>query len=241
MPPMRTIAALILAAGLAAADSEYQSIDDRAMLGVNMTPTSSSAQAANGIDADTGVEVNSVYNGTAADRMGLQKGDVIVSVNGNQITSMTDIRNEVQLAGVGGQVDVVVLRDGKAINAGNTLSEWPKSIPYEPIDEAAEKRFRDWQSRRLDRSQQAVSALTKQVEDLERKMNQPKELPTGPVNPVQAMAMPAADALAFLPAWRLRVNISHDLPPVSSAADAQRSDPAWDARVLVGTPAPEIL
>lgn len=260
---MRTLACILLVAGMTAAEvdttvpanpppaaageSDYQKPDDKAMLGVTMTPPSSSTQSKNGTDADTGVEISNVYPGTAAEKMGLQTGDLIMEVNGSTIASMTDLRNEVALTGVGGQVDLVVLRDGVPVTSSSTLGEWPKSIPYEPIDAAAERRFRDWQSRRLDRSQQAVAALSKQLEGIERAVNKPDSLrqkqaiAPGSLTPLAAAAMPISEALPGLPAWKLRLWSAHTAKPILGVTAPTYHPVAWDARVLLGTPAPEIF
>jgi membrane-associated protease RseP (regulator of RpoE activity) len=238
---MRILLPLLCATTLLASDSDYEKFDARAMLGINMTPPSSSTQAANGTEPTVGVEAQQVYPGTAAERMGIQPGDLIVAVNGGGIGSMNDLRNEVALTGVGGQATVEVLRNGQKLVLNDALSEWPTAIPYEPIDEAAERRFRDWQSRRLDHTQQAVANLKKQVEDLERRTNaasQPKAKPAV-ANPAQAMAMPASEALSALPAFRLHLRHSHDALDSGSVQTGRQV--AWDARVLIGTTPPIIF
>ncbi len=235
---MRLLLPLLCAAALMSADSDYEQFDGRAMLGVNMTPPSSATQAANGTEPTVGVEAQQIYPGTAADRMGLQPGDLIVGVNGGGISSMNDLRNEVALTGVGGQATVEVMRNGQKLTLTDSLGEWPKNIPYAPIDEAAERRFRDWQARRLDRTQQAVANLKKQVEDLERRTNAPEAKPTV-ANPAQALALPASQALSALPAFRLRLRQSHDATDTGSVEPGRSV--AWDARVLIGTPAPVIF
>lgn len=233
---MRLLVPLLCAAVLAAGESEYQQFDQDAMLGVKMTPPSAATQAANGINPDTGVEAQGIYPGTAAEEMGLKTGDVITSINGSPIGSMTDLRNEVSLIGVGGQATVEVLRNGEKLSLSNELGSWPKSIAREPIDEAAERRFRDWQARRLDRTQQAVANLRKQVEDIERAGNAGRD--GGPLSPAEAMALPASEALAALPAFRLRLRLAEDA--VDAGRIAADRAVAWDARVLLGTPAPTI-
>ena len=256
---MRLFIPLFCAAVLAAGDSDYERFDGRAMLGINMTPPSSATQNANGTEPTVGVETQQVYPGTAAERMGLQPGDLIVGVNGGGISSMNDLRNEVALTGVGGQATVEVMRSGQKLVLTEALGEWPKSIPYEPIDEAAERRFRDWQARRLDRTQQAVANLKKQVEDIERR-TAAKTLPAVS-DPAQAMTLPVGAALTAIPAFRLHlrqsldaadsaaVRQSHDADSAAmrqshdanSAAARPIRQVAWDARVLIGTPAPTIL
>ena len=229
---MRFLLPLALVAALAASESDIVEFDTRAMLGVNMTPPSSSTQAANGTNPDVGVEAQTIYPGTAAERMGIQPGDLITGINGGQISSMNDLRNEVALTGVGGQATVEVLRGGQKMVLSDRLNEWPKNIPYQPIDEAAERRFRDWQARRLDRTQQAVTSLSKQVEDIERAQRTPAQR-NGPVSPVAALAMPAGEALAAMPAFRLRLHESFDA--VDAGSTPASLSVAWDARVLIGT------
>lgn len=229
---MRILLPIVCVAALAATDSDYQQFDGRAMLGVNMTPPSASTQAANGTEPTVGVETQAVYPGTAADRMGIQTGDLITAINGGTITSMNDLRNEVALTGVGGEATVEVMRNGQKLVLSDTLNVWPQSIPYEPIDDAAERRFRDWQARRLDRTQEAVANMRKQVEDLERAANG-TAAPTGPVGPAQAMALPASQALALLPAYHITMRLAHD--SADTGAVVAGRDVAWDARVLIGT------
>jgi len=85
---MRILLPVILAATLAAGDSDYQQFDGRAMLGINMTPPSAATQTSNGTDPGLGVEAQQVYPGTAAQRMGVQPGDLITMLNGGTIGSM---------------------------------------------------------------------------------------------------------------------------------------------------------
>ncbi len=174
--------------------------------------------------------------------MGIKTGDVITSINGSPISSMNDLRNEVSLIGVGGAATVEVLRNGQKVALTDNLGAWPKNIPREPIDEAAERRFRDWQARRLDRTQQAVTNLRKQVEDLERQANGGRSTPKEGLTPFQAMQLPTHEALDLLPAFRLTVNLAHDAKSGTAAeAGTPNREIAWDARVLIGTPAATIL
>jgi hypothetical protein len=134
------------------------------------------------------------------------------------------------------------MRNGERLVLKEKLSEWPASIPYQPIDEAAERRFRDWQARRLDRTQQAVASLRKQVEDLERKTGDSAKSSAGQrghVSPMQAMGMPASQALAALPAFKLTLRTAHDAADSGSVVPGRTT--AWDARVLIGTSIPVIF
>lgn len=230
---MRLLLLLLCAAALVAADSEYAPFDARAMLGIQMTPPDQKVQLANGTDPNTGVQNRHTYPGTAAARMGLVPEDLIIGVNGSPIGSMNDLRNEVALIGVGGDVQVEVLRQGQRMVLRDRLGEWPPEVPYEPIDQAAERRFRDWQARRLDRTQQAVSDLRRQVEDLERSLAERPAAPGGDVSREQAMTLPAGTALAALAPFRFTWRAACDSADRGAVSADRRV--AWDARVLIGT------
>ncbi len=77
-----------------------------AVLGVSgATPT----------DGTVGALIQSVVNGAPADRGGLQAGDLIVSLDGEVISSMAELSAEVKLFRPGDQVDVEVIRDGERL------------------------------------------------------------------------------------------------------------------------------
>ena len=56
-----------------------------------------------------------MVNGAPADRGGLQAGDLIVSLDGEIISSMAELSAEVKLFRPGDQVDVEVIRDGERL------------------------------------------------------------------------------------------------------------------------------
>lgn len=167
-------AALVLGAGmLPAADEDYRAgaeANQRPMLGVEMSPVPTNIQDREGIDAHQGVLVQSTYNNTAADGMGLQRDDVILGINGQSISSMTDLRNEVGLTAVGDPIEVQITRNGQILSMASEVKPWPATIPYEKLDSAAEKRFRDWQDRRQQRLADDVARLAKDVDKLHRRL-----------------------------------------------------------------------
>ncbi len=59
-----------------------------------------------------GAIVSSVTAGSAADKAGIKRGDVIESFNGQQVHDFNSLRNRVADAGPGSTADVVVTRDG---------------------------------------------------------------------------------------------------------------------------------
>jgi S1-C subfamily serine protease len=67
--------------------------------------------------------VQEVVVGSAAEKAGIEVGDVIVSVDGQRIKSASDLRNTVGLKRSGDSVRVEVIRDGKRAKFTAMLSE----------------------------------------------------------------------------------------------------------------------
>jgi hypothetical protein len=228
---MRAFVLLTLAALVAAGDQDYSILDQRAILGVHMSPPSPATQYTNRTTPDIGVEVLQIYRDTAAERMGVEVGDLILTVNGGEIGMMGDLRNEVALTGVGGEVTVEVLRDGQKLTMNDTLSEWPEHIPQEPLDVEAERRFRQWQEERWQRLRDTADQFAQRIAALQAE----PWASSGERDPLGPKQM---EALRQLPAFRLRVHIAYDAPDRRSTVSERHV--AWDARVLLGTPAPPI-
>lgn len=219
-----------LASGHASED-EYLGFDGSASLGTLAGPVSEQAQERSGGDGSVGVEVIGVWSGSAGDLIGLERGDIIVAINGGSIASLEDLRNEVALAGNGGAVEVVVQRGGKTMELHGQLGPWPAGKTRVPADVRVEQRFRAWQQRRLEAMERMVQEMQRVVEDLER--GQPVQLAPYSASPFRS---PVSQALAELPPWRLRVHLSLR----RGHTRASQAEPVWDARVLLGSPAPEI-
>ncbi len=200
----RTLPLAILvfgAIGLAQAqDGYYDDQSGRPMLGIEMSPVPLSVQAQEGLSVDQGILVRQVFPNSAARAMGIQPGDVILSINDSSIGSMTDLRTEIGAYNIGDPVQVVVSRKGAVVARDGLLQQWPDSVPFDPLDPDIEKRFRDWQQRRMDREQQEVAELAKQVDDLRKQQQDPQP---GDQNRAITEAM---SFLAFLPAWRLQID-----------------------------------
>jgi len=72
-----------------------------------------------------GILVGSVEGGTPADQGGLKVGDVILEFNRSRVTEVSDFRALVAQAGVGEEVPILLLRDGKEQNLNVVLAERP--------------------------------------------------------------------------------------------------------------------
>ena len=74
-----------------------------------------------GEDVETGVAVDGVSEGTAADEGGMLAGDVIIGWNGARIDGLEDLFGRLQQHQPGDEVEITVLRDGRRVTLDVTL------------------------------------------------------------------------------------------------------------------------
>ena len=97
-----------------------------AFLGV--TGSTFFTDAEDGATIPAGVEVASVFEGTAAALAGLEAGDVLVSVDGDAVTTMEQLVTVIRLYPVDEAVDIVVERDGEQLTIPVVLLERPEDV-----------------------------------------------------------------------------------------------------------------
>ena len=85
----------------------------RGQLGITVVKLNSEPAKELGIKETKGVGVAQVQAGSAADRAGLRKGDVITSFNGVEMTDPNVFRNLVASTAPGTEVSLTVIRDGR--------------------------------------------------------------------------------------------------------------------------------
>lgn len=66
-----------------------------------------------GITRNKGVVIARVENNSPADKAGMKVGDVIIEVNGREVQSSAQVRNEIGLLRIGESVKINILRNGK--------------------------------------------------------------------------------------------------------------------------------
>jgi Do/DeqQ family serine protease len=96
----------------------------RGQLGINVVKVPSEEASKLGIDEGPGIAVVQVLPGSAADRAGLRKGDIIVGLNGTQISDPNTFRNLVAGTAPGTEVTLTIKRGGKEQQVRATLGEF---------------------------------------------------------------------------------------------------------------------
>jgi len=95
----------------------------RGQLGITVVKLNSEPAKDLGIKETKGIGVAQVQPGSAADRAGLKKGDVIVGFNGVEMTDPNVFRNQVASTAPGSAVTLNVIRDGRSLELHATLGE----------------------------------------------------------------------------------------------------------------------
>ncbi len=96
-----------------------------AFMGVQTQTVTPSLAKSENLTGDPGALVTVVEPGTAADKAGVKKGDVIVDVGGSKITRTQEVARAVRRHSPGDTIDVVVERDGKKMTLHVTLGDAP--------------------------------------------------------------------------------------------------------------------
>jgi len=85
----------------------------RGLLGVNIYSITPDIAQLYGLGDTQGALVSQVIEGSPAAKAGIRTGDVITSVNGQNVKSNTELRNSIGLLRVGDKVEIGLVRDGK--------------------------------------------------------------------------------------------------------------------------------
>ena len=98
---------------------------ERGYLGVGLQAVTEDIGASLGLPKDRGELVNSVVPGGAAARAGLQQGDVIVRVNGRDVSPDATVSFLIANTEVGSRVPIDVIRDGRPQRLTATVAQRP--------------------------------------------------------------------------------------------------------------------
>ncbi|MCB1056593.1 MAG: trypsin-like peptidase domain-containing protein [Acidobacteria bacterium] len=97
----------------------------RGYLGLDITNLDYDSAKAFGLDTPSGALVNSVREGTPAQKAGLQHGDVVIRADDQTVEDTHDLIDYVSGRGPGAKVELEVIRNGKKIKRTVELTERP--------------------------------------------------------------------------------------------------------------------
>jgi serine protease Do len=97
----------------------------RAFLGVQLQPISSDLRKQFGVPGSQGALVNQLFDGTPAQKAGVQTGDVVLEFAGQTVRDSTHLQSIVERLTAGQSYPMTVLRDGRRQQLSVTLEEMP--------------------------------------------------------------------------------------------------------------------
>ncbi len=100
----------------------------RGWLGVFIQPMSEELADSFGLDENKGILVSDVQTDSPAEKAGLQQGDVIISVQGEELKDPSALRNKVALILPGTKVPVEVIRNGKVKKLTVKIGKQPEDF-----------------------------------------------------------------------------------------------------------------
>ena len=96
----------------------------RGMLGINIQNITTDTAQAMDLKDTTGVLVSNVRSGSAADKAGIKRGDIITAINGEKMDDSNVLRNKVAGTLPGNEIKLTVLRDGNQQELTAVLDEY---------------------------------------------------------------------------------------------------------------------
>jgi Do/DeqQ family serine protease len=95
----------------------------RGLFGVNAQDLTPDLAQALDLGLQSGAVIAKIEPNSSAARAGLAVGDVVVRVNGRDVGSGADLRNQLGLLRVGSKVELVVIRDGRTLQLSARLAD----------------------------------------------------------------------------------------------------------------------
>lgn len=107
----------------------------RGMLGINIQNITDDTAKALDLKERNGILVSNVKTGSAADKAGVKRGDIITAINGEKLEDSNVLRNKVAGTLPGTEIKLTVLREGKETELTATLDEFNVTDSQKPGSE----------------------------------------------------------------------------------------------------------
>ena len=98
----------------------------RGFLGVAVRPVTPEIADSSGLKEPKGVVIESVVEGSPAEKAGIQKGDVIVAVNDQPVAAPQELTRRIVGTAPGTRVDISIVRKGKSLHLPVELGRLPE-------------------------------------------------------------------------------------------------------------------
>jgi len=109
--------------------------DTHGFLGVGVADLDEDKAKELGLREDYGVVVNSVVKGSAAEKAGVKKGDVVLEYNGAKVESNAQFIRMIRETRIGRQIKLLVFRDGKTTTLTGTMEKrQPRVVRWKTKD-----------------------------------------------------------------------------------------------------------
>ena len=112
---------------------DYGSVK-RAVLGITMQPVDEKIAKEMKLSSLSGVYINEVAKGGAADKAGLKKGDVIVAIGGAKVSGPSAVQEKVNSFHPGDETEVTYIRSGKEVTVKVTFQGTAQATGEKDID-----------------------------------------------------------------------------------------------------------
>ena len=109
----------------------------RGMMGVTIQPVDADLASSLNLPAARGAIITSVQPGGPAERAGIQRGDVVTSINNQPIVDHNALRNQIASIAPGSTANVTVFRNGREQNMQVALAELPDRQRSETEEESS--------------------------------------------------------------------------------------------------------
>ena len=106
----------------------------RGWLGVSIQDLTPDIAKSLGIKQQTGALVADVVKDSPAEKAGLKRGDVIVSLDGKPVEDSTSLRNMVSAAAPGKTMELKIIREGKEKSVVATLAEFKEQAAVKKVE-----------------------------------------------------------------------------------------------------------